>query len=578
MKQFRKDKIRMYAFLTACFIVLVLLSTVGVFAASSGDMGVLYDISDDDILYYDGSDSHNAPFITETSAYDGYLKACVSNSFLCTYNNVISSLPDETVYTNYAVFLQSNYIFFLALPEGSFFTFNDATNHTYLYAPKGFYTSGNSYRILGLQYNNDGTYHAYFDINPQTYKNNTYSYDGVDYGCIVDLSRGVNNINDTIFMSSVPIYYTSSNSVGLDSVDFDTNYNTSMGSDIPDDETDLNNLYLPTSDFKWNCSKYGDVYSDSLEANEHATENMIYSNRWGSGGVQFTCVPTDYQIAHSDDFYITFEFQFWTKGWVQFAYGSVGDNYTIEPSNSTFSSMKLFTNPYTVDIDLSDIIEDGNQHYFVMQNLFDNSTLQQYNLPYLNFTGSSYGSAVRNMREYYSISWDNSTDLGWKGQARAVLHSRNINNEYSGNNTETYNFLTQISKQTDDSMSTNNYPYSPSEEDVVPDSGSGSNSQTMTYDNGQIILTNNDNDTININDGNAETVENLYNDLTTSDGEDSLSERFVDLVNENAWITIMQETFSFIPSSIWVSVEIFVVTCLGILAGSFVLRIILDLL
>lgn len=584
MKQFKRDKIRMYAFLTVCLIVCILLFTVGVFAEENNSLVSEFDITEDDVLNcedFSSSDDYNSSLSTV------YInKGSVKYTNIVDYiNNGLFSYPSSVNNTYADVYLTNHSGFTLCesgntsslvcfTPDDSFVSYESSV--FVLYIPKSFIDDNNLHNNLG-----DEMYFSRFNFVAGEYRsfNNiqfnrgVVSVDGVDY-----LKYNL-TYDNYLLVTSLPIYYNGGSPIstleGIDNINYSGLDDTSSVSG----ESELNNLYFPTSDFKWRVESYGISYnwpSSDLSSREFAQQalsnadrNMLKKSNWGSGAVDFTAVPTDYQREHPEEFKIKFKFMCWMK------YFTPTPLTAIE--GSSWKGYYIFaTNPYEVDVPLSTFINNGNIKTFNMSDIFSNLSITSTNTDF----NTTIQGAYSQLREEEYLLWDNSTDLGWKLQASAQIYPTDSNlNENSGFNTETYNFITQISKQTEDSLSNNDYPYSPDDEtnENTPDIG-GDNSQSVTSGNGQITLTNNDNDVININDGNAETVEDIYNDLTVSDGEDSLSQRFKDLVNENAWITIMQETFSFIPSTIWVSLEIFVVTALGILAASFVLRIILDLL
>ena len=82
MKQFKRDKIRMYAFLTVCLIVCILFFTVGVFAEGNNSLVSEFDITEDDVL--------NREDFSTSDEYISALSTVYVNKSSVKYTNVVN--------------------------------------------------------------------------------------------------------------------------------------------------------------------------------------------------------------------------------------------------------------------------------------------------------------------------------------------------------------------------------------------------------------------------------------------------------------------------------------------------------
>lgn len=578
---YQKDFISLVVFTTVCIFVIVLFLGFGVFADGFVYISDKYNLTSADILTSDGFTNNNE----SSDLADSNLKNIYPNKPYSSSYGEISTITEylDDIYLNDFSLVDYDDSRFIAwsqwndfltmdvLPDGSFI--NSYNTVLELYVP---YDSGVTdlyggvWNLYSNEVDTSHSSHASYD--------ETITIDDVDY-YLYQWSLAENW--QYIYFCNTPIY-SIYNLKTTQTIEDEPQLNYTHAFDFANNggednnESSINNLYFPSSDFKWRFQgPYGKLFdwssnsslSGKAEDNlAHGVENMRYSTNWGKGDVDFSAITTDYQEEHAEDFVIRFKFMVWMK------YCTPSD--AIPYGIGWYSHYIFATNPYTVDVPLDDFIDNGNIKTFSMSDIFSHLDITSTNTDY---TGK-FSVPVAQLKEEEYLLFDNSTDLGWKIQASAELHPVDANtNEFSGSNTETYNFLTQISKQLDDSLSTNQYPYESDSNDTSSNL-TNDDSQTVTSKDGSIQLINNDNDTININSGNADVVDDLYNDLTVSDGSDSLPERFTDLVDQNAWLTITKSVFSYIPNTIWTHVEIFVGVFFTVLGGAFILRIILDLL
>ena len=106
---------------------------------------------------------------------------------------------------------------------------------------------------------------------------------------------------------------------------------------------------------------------------------------------------------------------------------------------------------------------------------FDDLKITACNVPYLSGVGNndSFSSAVAQERELSGVIWKNDNNLGYVIQCYAFLGCDTQTYTDSGSYSETYGFCSQVSKNTDDSITTNPNPYVPSDDtnsDGKPDS------------------------------------------------------------------------------------------------------------
>lgn len=306
-----------------------------------------------------------------------------------------------------------------------------------------------------------------------------------------------------------------------------------------------NNLVLKNPDFKWNVPKYWSSVS-SIYPQE------VYTSNWGSGTVSFSALLNDFQIDNLDKFDLAIDF---------YVYFEINGLQSYGSEVSTKKASKF--NMDTIYISLSDFYNNGQSVSYNLNNLFD--------LYLKNANDDSLLSYIEPFKHYYQIDyWD------WYINGYVNLVESSDHSSKSGNYIEGYNFISQVSKEYSDNITNNDNPYIPDNEDDIPVKDP-EDSQTITNSNGQIVLTNNDNDNITIN-GNGEVAKDIIDELIPSSGNGGLTEEFIGLTNSNGWLQFMKNTFSFIPVEFFDYLNIYFIVALGIFGVAFVLRIILDLL
>lgn len=348
-------------------------------------------------------------------------------------------------------------------------------------------------------------------------------------------------------------------------------------------ETPENNMYLKSADFKFNIHKYGDIDNNDSTADnvDFARSNMVYKNYWGnkSGLIDFECVPTDYQIEHAEEFYLYFQFNLIQR------FDALSPAFNSEPNLILYPFKSHSINTTTTTsfynkIYFDDLIEDSNRVTWRIDDLFDDLTITACNVPYLTgvTNNDSFTSAVAQERELGGVIWKNDNNLGYIIQCYAFLGCDTDTLTDAGSYSETYGFCSQVSKNTDDSITTNPNPYVPSDDtnsDGKPDS-----TQTVVNDGNVSLINNNyDNDnnnqTVNITSDDAELVDTLTDKFIPSnmDNTGGLTTQFTELANTNGYINFFKNTFSFVPVAVWNTLLVLLGTTCSIIAVAFVIKV-----
>lgn len=143
-----------------------------------------------------------------------------------------------------------------------------------------------------------------------------------------------------------------------------------------------------------------------------------------------------------------------------------------------------------------------------------------------------------------------------------------------------------------DSMGVNKEPFDNDSSNSDESQGGSSGNDSQSYGNGQIIINNTNNNTLNGGDNNltnsitsnknpiSTLLDNLFGGGTVQDGAigGNTISKVNDITGANNYINYMNNTLSFIPNTVWSEILIFFGICLSILVVGFILRIILDFL
>lgn len=307
-----------------------------------------------------------------------------------------------------------------------------------------------------------------------------------------------------------------------------------------------NNLYMRTADWIFNIPRY-------------KTHLHSESNNWGQGDVRFQGLLNDYQKSNANEFALKFEF------YIQF---DTRMNSTVHNTNQDYN--RIYSTDYTVP--LQTFIDGNNSYSWSVDSIFHDSGISEL------FT---------DLYTKYDDQWQ-MTKTSWNMECKATLVSVGEHSQgelsSSGSIVENYNFLTQISNETENNITKNKNPvkdddgniqYDPSHDDENSDDDS-----TITTKDGQIILTNNDNDSnhqvVNIDNGHDEIINTLYDKLVPPDSNSNggLTQRFLDLTQTNRWFDVMATAMPYIPIEFWSTMIHLLVVCTGILGIAFLIWIV----
>lgn len=476
----------------------------------------------------------------------------VNSRYMNYYNTGLNALISNEQYFDYPLYLcnsniedsTSGELNVYSIPEGSFLVYNGGNFDTE-YRTYYFVFVPVDVGVSSLFCQRFGVSSRPFDYTSK-YNNVEQIIDGVSYVRFRFSDRYI------IHRTNLPIYYFNNSDIltietleGLD----DLNPYSSGSSSVlyPDGSGGAadNNLVLKNPDFKWNVPKYWSNVN-SIYPQE------VYTSNWGSGTVSFSALLNDYQLDNLDKFDLAIDF---------YVYFEINGLQSYGSEVSTKKASKF--NMDTIYISLSDFYNNGQSVSYNLNTLFD--------LYLKNANDDSLLSYIEPFKHYYQIDyWD------WYINGYVNLVESSDHSSKSGNYIEGYNFISQVSKEYSDNITNNDNPYIPDNEDDIPVKDP-EDSQTITNSNGQIVLTNNDNDNITIN-GNGEVAEDIVNNLIPSDGVGGLSDQLQEHLDSNGWLSVLKSTFPMFGVDFWDMVGTYFLIALGVCVTGFVLRIILDLL
>ena len=339
----------------------------------------------------------------------------------------------------------------------------------------------------------------------------------------------------------------------------------------PTGETDENNLVLSNGDWTFTNKNYFAPYNQN---NVDIYTPSIYP----SGNVQFSFIPNDYQINHSDEFTVVFTF-YWDYN-VDYRANKDHDPFkqtVLKQKNYTasFSYWDKTLNSFYIEVPLSEFISNGNVKSWTFKDIMDNLSSGSTNfVDVLNYTNTAPNNLVTDA--YVSIYSYNTFDL----YATAFLDCESSASS-SGNITESYNPMSRVNKDIDNSGNNNKNPYNGDDDVSTPGDapGPGGNSGTTTTTNsGSIIIYNNNNNYggTSQNTAGSGTVTNFFLKLL---GEQKVSSSdFEQSVGANKFVDIVKDSGAFMPSSIITILVLYFGIAFSILIIAFVLRMVLDLL
>lgn len=334
----------------------------------------------------------------------------------------------------------------------------------------------------------------------------------------------------------------------------------------------------------------------------------------------------DYQLNHLQDFYLNYDFKievtvdyktflgFHTGGGGGHSFGTSASNYHFSDylqnhTNNLMNIYSSFLNGANIKIPNRDKFtfyfvnpQDNTSFYrqtleqfhssgdkctfFTRDYLFSNC----YGLARIDEDGTKYNCSFSN----YIYSLDSLYDDWSISDCVITCNARifDIQGSQGGNCKSSYNFVNGAENRIDTSLSYNDNPYYQND-GVGVATGSNANSNSSVINSGNININNNPSIVIN--------NENNQNNDSSSSGDDTIIIKLVKLIfgdnslenqdsispdtsgildwfGVNRWVQVLNNTFTFIPQSIFTMISIYFGAVLLILLAAFVLKIIVEFL
>ena len=370
-------------------------------------------------------------------------------------------------------------------------------------------------------------------------------------------------------------------------------------------ETSLNNLYLDGAN--WNFDAIPKKYLD-------------YNSK-----ITFQCNGlTDYQMSHLSDFYNDFSFTITTKvrynqfvgihtgGGGGHSFGSSSSRYKFSENltlnNYLYGVGSFYTNilygtgvsiPKVDNYTFSYVNVDNTSYYRQTLEQFYNSgnTCTFWTRDYLfNHCKGLCKVSDDGTEEFvtfanYIYSLDQIYD-DWVIDEVVITCNATIydsSGSFGGNCKSSYNFVNGNVSRIDESLGYNPNPYYEENGSDVPWATSGNaSSSSSVVNSGNITINNNFNPTLNNNTGSGSSGDtNIIIQLIHgifSGGNEDLGELnpsnngWFDWMGTNNWLQVLNQSFTYIPSSIFTALSLYFAVVCFILIAAFVLKIIVEFL
>lgn len=603
----RRDKISLYAFMTTCVIVLVLLLGVGVNAATNFSTHFQKEFNQDyTVPTLDGINNYLSDYgySISSSFYNSLYFANSSTSFNYDFDDI--NLSDPIVFNEYT---------------GVSLSFDSVSNI--------FFTGTNNMTILGSSseiiyaYTGSGTSFSYISKNSFTGGNITLtsssSFNSTGTATSQYNSAGYYYVNQNIQNKvnfNIPIYVKFDSSGAVTSLS-SSDIVSILDGDIPENVYNININY--DSYYDKNSPDFGkDPKAEAIK--EHNTlydGSIMYLVSQSMNSGQFYIYPNldNYQKENKSDFHLklvvsaVYRAQYNTAGRFH-AYTSNNikllNLYDFSTSPKDFSDSRTYSFPLTdmnngyFKLELSDI-NDGLNLYNMADGL--SNAYSSYKKPFYNTVGAiSFSGIGFDAEEVYDSEYD--------VIASAInYHFDLYMNEISepllvfdydfltGNGTLNYSNLTSAedlynvfddiipSGNNFDNNPITNYPdtinnYYPSGSSGTSQVGQGG--QGGQGGSGGSATIGDNNQLVNVTTGGIsdETANRLVDNFipSTIGSNGGLSERLQNAVNTNGYLNFMKSTLAFIPPEFFDELFIYFKACLTILVGAFVFSVITRLL
>lgn len=380
--------------------------------------------------------------------------------------------------------------------------------------------------------------------------------------------------------------------------------------DVDENETSLNNLYLDGCNWKF------DIPKKFLSSNGKAVFNTS-SNL------------TDYQMLHLDEFYNDYSFTIKTKvryneyigfhsgGGGGHSFGTSANNYKwyenihnkwmdyqgnfysnilasaniglnipkVDTYTFTYVNPQTNTNYYRQT--LEEFYRSGNSCTFWTKDyLFNNC----FGVCKVDDNGGTYNCSFANyiysLNQLYDEFLIEEVTITCNGTIYDIQGTK------GGSCTSVYDCVTGSVNVIDDSLNYNNNPFYNNGSDVPLASSNNATSNSGVYNSGNIVINNNPS-IVNTNTQNGsggsggsdsnfiiKLIKVIFGDKSL-ENEDSITpdtSGFLNLFGVNRWVQVLNNTFTFVPQSVFTMISIYFGCVLLILLGAFILKIIVEFL
>lgn len=517
-----RDKISMFSFITVCILLISLFASgISVFAIDNFNPYQHFNITG----LLNSSDfpnmdiSHKFVYDTDNPYYVNALNQL----------NTGNSIPDSPVIDDF-VFSDFNYYYWTRMS----FTPCNSDSFVVVTSDTGrgskLYLNVDGYSGSTYDYTNgsmSATQTAYLDSS------NIVVVDGKNYVTI-----GNSYDQNNIFNTNLPIYQkTGSVDDIISSIDglsqINPNYSGSNA------ETSANNLYLEDAYFLWTTY---DPVNDNIIGDNFNIDNIY------NGFVTFNYQLTEYQKTHLNEFTIN------VKASISYSMKFTGH-----------SDYKNWSGSYLYEAPLSQFNTGSLKYNFI--DIFNSTGFTSY-------FNNNYTGEIDFSNSSFKLTMD----------AELVDNMGGSSSDYI----DIYDFLNDKVRNQSKAITNNNNPYVPSDSDQ-----SIQNAQVPTVQTGDgVVPTGNTNSVVPSGSGTVNVVQNnngqlvnpkpvvdyIKNEMLPSGDGVGFVDNLRTATESNEFITLMSDTFSFVPQTVWNDLGFYFEIFLGILVASFVLRIILDLL
>lgn len=586
----KKDKAfySMLAFITTCIIILSLFAS-GITVFAEGNISPI--------------DKYNITEIFDNTMFSEFTNA--SNVFLSknegsysTYNNLLSSKP--TFVDNY---------YFSNIYASSFNYYCWTNDRLYLCDSDSFVVvanTGNSPTVMCYTHISDEIYNYMLDNNNSifySYINSTFTFRSLNTTISVSQLKIIDGKryfiigygDQKLLNSNMPVYpvdsvYSVTSLEGLEQIN--PNY---TGGGLTPEELALQHMNFDNAKVYFNVDKNfnGNVISclsmDSYQFDNASdyTVNINYScdiEYHSSDGLGYTKFDFDGSFSRSlSVFAQTGSIGFYSLPFDEFAAFAKGSYYTKVSESNNWDKIggNVLLTQVIPDALPKDTLSTVNANIDVAPGVNISS------VP-IAISGGSYEYDVFNFNVTYSIS-KGSLECGSMRCNYDVTQGKQTSESSFRKNKEILNDVNNYNNDNNYSDGDENF-LNPIDYGNKYGVGTTNNGQGVSYPvtvnggspsaSGGIAYGSNVNNSVVVNTGQdpKEVVNYIKGELLPSGDSVGYVDKLDDAVEGNKFITLMSNTFSFVPATVWNDLAFYFEVFLGILVSFFVLRLILDLL